>query len=144
MHCHSRIPLISVVSSTARHYAGRGLANRRAFVFVLATVSLVSFLHTPARAQTACSTGLAAPPNTLLSLAQCCAKNPSDKATCLYVDTNNEFVIVKDNDQKKPNAYLIIPIPTTATPTVTGIEDKHIFDKPFVNFWDYGWTEHWL
>lgn len=141
MHCHSRIPLIGVISSAARRHACRGLANRRAFVLVLATASFVSFLHTPGRAQTpephvaACT--LANPPNTLWSLAQCCATDLKSNPSCLYDDKTNTFVIVKDNNPKKTIAYLIIP----STTKVTGIEDKQIFSKPFVNFWDDGWKE---
>ncbi|HTR17683.1 MAG TPA: CDP-diacylglycerol diphosphatase [Acetobacteraceae bacterium] len=142
MHRHARVPLIGVVPSVARHNACRVLASGRAFALVLAAASFVPFLHTPARAQTteppqAAACPLEPKPNTLWSLAQCCAPNPSTSNECLYVDRGKgKFFIVKDTDKAKTNAYLIIP-----TDKVTGVDAPQIFNDPVVNFWDYGWKE---
>lgn len=75
-------------------------------------------------------------PNSLWSLAQCCAKNLKSDAECRSYDAADKYIILKDNSRLKPAAYLIIP-----TIRVTGIEDKQIFSPPVVNFWRYGWQQ---
>ncbi|HEY2540184.1 MAG TPA: CDP-diacylglycerol diphosphatase [Stellaceae bacterium] len=75
-------------------------------------------------------------PNSLWSLAQCCAKNLQSNAECRSYDAADKYIILKDNSRLKPAAYLIIP-----TIRVTGIEDKQIFLPPVVDFWTYGWQQ---
>jgi CDP-diacylglycerol pyrophosphatase len=77
---------------------------------------------------------LAPKPDTLWSLAQCCAADVNSSPSCIEYDKENKFVIVKDNAATKPVAYLIIP-----SLKVTGIEDTHVFAAPVVDFWRYGW-----
>lgn len=84
------------------------------------------------RAAAACT--LAPKPNTLWSLAQCCAADMNSNPSCVEYDRENKFVIVKDNAAAKPDAYLIIP-----SLKVSGIEDALVFAAPVVNFWQYGW-----
>jgi CDP-diacylglycerol pyrophosphatase len=98
----------------------------------------------PVRAQTQPSAGnhegascIVAPrPNSLWSLAQCCAKNLQSNADCRSYDAADKYIILKDNSRLKPAAYLIIP-----TIRVTGIEDKQIFLPPVVDFWTNGWQQ---
>jgi CDP-diacylglycerol pyrophosphatase len=87
-----------------------------------------------AAAQPACV--VARPPNSLWSLAQCCAKSLQSNRGCRYYSRTDDFIILKDNSPAKPDAYLIIP-----TTKVTGIEDPHIFAPPVANFWVYGWRQ---
>jgi CDP-diacylglycerol pyrophosphatase len=75
-------------------------------------------------------------PNSLWSLAQCCAKDLKSNSGCRYYSRPAQFVILKDNSRKKPAAYLIIP-----TAKLPGIEDRQIFKPPFADFWAYGWQE---
>ena len=84
---------------------------------------------------------LAPGPDTLWSLAQCCAKDLTSNPGCLYYSKANEFVVVKDHAAAKPVAYLIIP-----SVKVTGVEDNQVFAEPVVDFWQYGWQEaqHYL
>lgn len=75
-------------------------------------------------------------PNTLLSLARCCAESLVSNPSCREYNPDRQFVIVKDNAPSKPDAYLIIPVAP-----VTGIEDKQVFHSPVADFWQYGWEE---
>lgn len=75
-------------------------------------------------------------PNSLWSLAQCCAKNLQSDSDCRSYDAADKYIILKDNSPLKPAAYLIIP-----TIRVTGIEDRQIFLPPVVDFWRYGWQQ---
>ena len=116
-------------------------------VALVATLAIACCFAVPLQAQTAPSAGtgkkgrhaaatctLEPRPNTLWSLAQCCAKDLSGNSTCVLYDAKDEYVIVKDNAPEKPDAYLIIP-----TVPVTGIEDPKIFGLPFLDFWQDGW-----
>jgi CDP-diacylglycerol pyrophosphatase len=78
---------------------------------------------------TACQ--LSPKPNTLWSLAQCCSKDVKSNPSCILFDSKDDYVIIKDNDPKKPVAYLLIP-----SKKVTGIEDPAIFNPPFVDMWE--------
>ena len=75
-------------------------------------------------------------PNSLWSLAQCCARDLKSDPGCRYYSKADEFIILKDNSPVKPDSYMIIP-----TIKITGIEDKQIFAPPFVDFWAYGWQQ---
>jgi CDP-diacylglycerol pyrophosphatase len=110
---------------------------------VLAIGLLASLLAIPAGAQTAQSAAspvaacvVARPPNSLWSLARCCAKNLSSDRYCRTYSRNDHFIILKDNSPAKPNAYLIIP-----TTKVTGIEDRQIFAPPVADLWADGWQQ---
>jgi CDP-diacylglycerol pyrophosphatase len=75
-------------------------------------------------------------PDTLLSLAKCCADNLASNPFCrAHVDDQGEqYVIVKDNDPQKPNSYLIIPVEK-----ITGIEDTKILSQPYSDLWQDAW-----
>jgi CDP-diacylglycerol pyrophosphatase len=92
----------------------------------------------PARAETlaAAACAVARPPDSLWSLARCCARDLRSNSDCRYYSKTDEFIILKDNSPAKPRAYLIIP-----TAKVTGIEDPRIFAAPVALFWAYGWQE---
>lgn len=137
-----------VSRSAKRCRAARMFADRSAVALVLTSVLLASVTggvsaQTPqpgsqsatiGRATAACV--IAPKPNSLWSLAQCCAKDLKSNPGCRYYNKADEFIILKDNDPIKPAAFLMIP-----AVKVTGIEDKQIFDRPFVDFWAYGWQE---
>jgi CDP-diacylglycerol pyrophosphatase len=100
-------------------------------------------LAVSARAQTAqpgqtptTSCVVARPPNSLWSIAQCCAKNLQSNRGCRFYSRTDDFIILKDNSRAKPNAYLIIP-----TTKVTGMEDPQIFARPVADFWADGWQQ---
>jgi CDP-diacylglycerol pyrophosphatase len=115
-------------------------------VLVIALFALMG--HPEARAQTSPTHAQAAPagvstactvaprPNSLWSLAECCAKDLRSDRDCRYYNKADEFIILKDNSSKKPAAYLIIP-----TAKITGIDDQEIFAPPFVDFWSYAWQQ---
>jgi CDP-diacylglycerol pyrophosphatase len=112
-------------------------------VAVLAIGLLASLLAIPQRARTAEPAGssatacvVAGPPNSLWSLARCCAQNLSSDPFCRYHSKNDHFIILRDNSPDKPNAYLIIP-----TTRVTGIEDRQIFAPPVADLWAHGWRQ---
>jgi CDP-diacylglycerol pyrophosphatase len=79
---------------------------------------------------------VARPPNSLWSLARCCARDLSSDKDCRYYSKTNDFIILKDHSPAKPDAYLIIP-----TTKVVGIEDQRIFAQPVADFWAYGWQQ---
>ncbi len=79
---------------------------------------------------------VAPPPNSLWSLAQCCAASLASDPGCRRYDAADKYIILKDNSPRKPAAYLIIP-----TLRVTGIDDPQIFAPPVVDFWQYGWQQ---
>jgi CDP-diacylglycerol pyrophosphatase len=117
----------------------------KAFALIIGIASLTLYLQTSEGAETshgvslgrsAAACQLQPKPNTLLSLAECCATDLKSDPDCRDYNQADSFVIVKDNDPQKNKAYLII-----SSVPVTGIEDANIFKKPFVNFWQYGWTE---
>jgi CDP-diacylglycerol pyrophosphatase len=117
----------------------------KALTLVIGVAALMLFLQTSESAETShgASRGRSAPacqlqpkPNTLLSLAECCATDLKSDPDCRDYNQADSFVIVKDNDPQKSRSYLII-----SSVPVTGIEDAKIFKKPFVNFWQYGWAE---
>jgi CDP-diacylglycerol pyrophosphatase len=108
---------------------------------VLAIGLLASLLAFSARAQLAPAVlrpacAVARSPNTLWSLARCCAKDLLSDRNCRAYSKIDDFIILKDNDPAKPEAYLIIP-----TTKVTGIEDRKIFLPPVADFWAYGWQQ---
>ncbi len=76
------------------------------------------------------------PPNSLWSLARCCARDLSSDPYCRYYSKNDRFIVLRDNSRAKPNAYLIIP-----TTKVTGIEDRQIFAQPVADLWAHGWQQ---
>src|SRR5262245_47306903 len=80
---------------------------------------LASLLATPVPAQAgepAAACVVDRPPNSLWSLARCCAKDLSSDPDCRYHSKNDHFIVLKDNSPDKPHAYLIIP-----TTRMTGI-----------------------
>lgn len=81
-------------------------------------------------------TALPSPPDTLWTLAECCAKSLSSNPSCLVYDKKDEYVIIKDNNPKKPVAYLLMP-----SIKVTGIEDPQVSKAPVVDFWQYAWHQ---
>lgn len=133
-----------------RYRACRRFGGGTAFALVLLATPLFAFGGGQARAQTPQPGGQSAPaaggiaascvvaprPNSLWSLAQCCARDLKSDPGCRYYSKADEFVILKDNSRVKPDSYMIIP-----TAKITGIEDKQIFAPPFVDFWAYGWQQ---
>jgi CDP-diacylglycerol pyrophosphatase len=53
---------------------------------------------------------------------------------CARVDRARGFVVIRDDDPAKPDAWLIVP----AT-EVTGIEDPRALRPPVAELWAYGW-----
>jgi CDP-diacylglycerol pyrophosphatase len=72
----------------------------------------------------------------LLKLMHCCTRDLSSSNGCKEYDPVNQYVIIKDDDAEKPQAYLLIP-----SVKVTGIEDKQIFRAPYVNLWANAWDQ---
>jgi CDP-diacylglycerol pyrophosphatase len=112
-------------------------------LFVVMTAPAVGLLAAslagPIRAQAPPPAGVcvvAPPPNSLWSLARCCAKHLQSDRYCRAYSKIDEFVILKDNSPAKPAAYLIIP-----TTKVTGIEDPQIFTPSVAGLWAYGWQQ---
>jgi CDP-diacylglycerol pyrophosphatase len=116
---------------------------------LIVIVALASVFAGPLRAQTPQALAPSAPsdrvaaacvvaprPNSLWSLAQCCARDLRSNPDCRYYSKSDKFIILKDNNPKKTAAYLIIP-----SIKVTGIEDRQIFSPPVVDFWEYGWQQ---
>jgi CDP-diacylglycerol pyrophosphatase len=100
-------------------------------------LALILAVPAPARAASpAAACIVARQPNSLWSLAQCCAKDLQSNRGCRYYSKSDDFIILKDNSPAKPDAYLIIP-----TIKVTGIEDRRIFAPPVADFWAYGWRQ---
>ena len=149
MHHRSRRSSDSVTASallcTLKRFFDGG-----AFAFFVAIVFCVSFGAVRAQAQTARPDAQSAPiagdvaaacvvaprPNSLWSLAQCCARNLKSDPGCRDYSKADEFIILKDNSPAKPDSYMIIP-----TAKITGIEDEEIFAPPYVDFWAYGWQQ---
>jgi CDP-diacylglycerol pyrophosphatase len=77
---------------------------------------------------------LAPTPNTLLSLARCCAESLASNPSCREYNPARSYVILKDNARDKPDAYLLVP-----TAVVTGVEDGQVLHSPVADFWQYGW-----
>jgi CDP-diacylglycerol pyrophosphatase len=111
----------------------------------LARVALAALAagSVPAAAQTATPAAGAAkictvarPPNSLWSLARCCASSLDSDPDCRSYSKTDGFIILKDHSPAKPDAYLIIP-----TTKVTGIEDPHVFAPPLADFWAYAWRQ---
>jgi CDP-diacylglycerol pyrophosphatase len=87
-----------------------------------------------ARAGGACI--VAPAPDSLWSLAQCCARSLASDPECRGYSKTGGFIILKDHSPAKPDAYLIIP-----TTKVTGVEDPGIFEPPVADFWAYAWRQ---
>jgi CDP-diacylglycerol pyrophosphatase len=146
---HRRSPR-SPNSPSALARALRRLADGGVFAFFVVIVFGLSFGgHTswaqtphpgaqsaPAAGAIAASCVVSPRPNSLWSLAQCCAKDLKSDPGCRYYSKADEFIILKDNSPAKPASYMIIP-----TAKITGIEDKQVFVPPFVDFWAYGWRQ---
>lgn len=127
---------------SACSFASGGLA--------VAGLALAFAIHGPASAQTAqgshgsgshhhaapSCTALPSPPDTLWTLAECCAKSLGSNPSCRVYDKKDEFVIIKDNNPKKPVAYLLMP-----SIKVTGIEDPLVSKAPVVDFWEFAWSQ---
>lgn len=79
---------------------------------------------------------VARPPDSLRSLAQCCARSLKSDPDCRSYSRSEGFIILKDHSPAKPDAYLIIP-----TARVSGIEDPRIFAPPVDDFWADGWRQ---
>jgi CDP-diacylglycerol pyrophosphatase len=93
-------------------------------------------LTDPAHAAASAACIIARPPDSLWSLARCCAKDLASDPGCRSVSRSGHFIILKDNSPAKPAGYLIIP-----TMRVSGIEDPQIFALPVADFWAYGWRQ---
>jgi CDP-diacylglycerol pyrophosphatase len=65
---------------------------------------------------------------------QACLAETELAPPCTAVDRARGFVIVRDDDREKPDAWLIVP-----DREVTGIEDPRALRPPVVDFWRYGW-----
>jgi CDP-diacylglycerol pyrophosphatase len=107
---------------------------------LLALAVIFGHRGVPAAAQTAAPAArlcvVASRPDSLWSLAQCCAHSLASDPDCRSYSKTRGFIILKDNSPRKPNGYLIIP-----TTRVTGIEDPHVFAPLVVDFWAFGWQE---
>lgn len=64
-----------------------------------------------------------------------CLADPGQGLPCAVTDPRRGFVLIKDDDPKKPFAWLLVP-----STDVTGIEDPAVFSAPVANFWAIGWT----
>jgi CDP-diacylglycerol pyrophosphatase len=73
-------------------------------------------------------------PNGLLQQMQACLAQTEPAPPCTEVDRARGFVVIKDHDASKPDAWLIVP-----DHEVTGIEDPRALRPPVVDFWQYGW-----
>jgi CDP-diacylglycerol pyrophosphatase len=149
LQCRARRLPAGLIRSAALSRLRRRFAGGSAVALVLVTALLFAFADGRLWAQTsptgaqpsptgsgAAACAVAPKPNSLWSLAQCCAKNLKSNPGCRYYSKADEFIILKDNSPVKPAAYLIIP-----TVKLTGIEDQQIFTPPFVDFWAYGWQQ---
>jgi len=143
----SRRLAASVISASALVCAFWRIAASSALA--LAVAALLVFQDGHVRAQTSPAGAPSSPalrgavtcvvaprPNSLWSLAQCCAKDLKSNPGCRYYSQADEFIILKDNSKNKPAAYLIIP-----TVRIPGIEDQKIFAPPFADFWAFGWRQ---
>jgi CDP-diacylglycerol pyrophosphatase len=148
LSCRSRRLADRAIPPAVLGWALQRLAGGSAFALALAAALLV-FQDGQVRAQPSPADAQSAPagsgaaacvvapkPNSLWSLAQCCAKDLKSNPGCRYYSRADEFIILKDNSPNKPAAYLIIP-----TVRMTGIEDRKIFALPFADFWAYGWRQ---
>ena len=119
MRCHSPMPLAGMIV-----LAVSALASCLA-------VQVPAQLAQPVSPARACA--VARPPNSLWSLARCCAADLSSDPYCRAHSKTDQFIVLKDNSPAKPDGYLIIP-----TTRVTGIEDRQIFAPPVADFWAHG------
>ena len=72
--------------------------------------------------------------NGLYRAMRACLAEAEPAGDCTLVDRARGFVVIKDDDPAKPDAWLIVP-----DVEVTGIEDSRALDPPVVEFWRYGW-----
>lgn len=70
----------------------------------------------------------------LLRQMRACLADPDQGGPCTLVDPGRGFVVIKDDDRKKPYAWLLVP-----STDVTGIEDPAVFEAPVAGFWQIGW-----
>ena len=63
-----------------------------------------------------------------------CLAEPAPRSPCMMVDRGRGFVVIKDDNPAKSDAYLIVP-----DTEITGIEDPKALRPPVVEFWSYGW-----
>ncbi|MFO1082537.1 MAG: CDP-diacylglycerol diphosphatase [Reyranellaceae bacterium] len=88
----------------------------------------------PAPAGESCS-ALPKPPDTLRTLARCCAESLASNPSCRQADPRQAWVLLKDNSPRKPLSWLIVP----AAP-VTGIEDPAALRSPVADFFQDGFA----
>ena len=72
--------------------------------------------------------------NALFHAMQGCLAEPEPAGSCVLVDRAQGFVVLKDRDPAKPEAWLLVP-----DVEVTGIEDSRVLEPPVVDFWRHGW-----
>ena len=63
-----------------------------------------------------------------------CLADPEQGLPCAVTDPGRGFVLIKDDDPKKPFAWLLVP-----STDVTGIEAPAVFTAPVAEFWQIGW-----
>lgn len=64
-----------------------------------------------------------------------CVADPGQGLPCAVTEPGRGFVLLKDDDPKKPFAWLLVP-----STDVTGIEDPAVFQAPVADFWAIGWA----
>lgn len=84
----------------------------------------------------ACAPGAAEGPraDSLYRQMRSCLADPGQGVPCTVTDPGRGFVLIKDDDPKKPFAWLLVP-----STDVTGIEDPAVFSAPVAGFWEVGW-----
>ena len=63
-----------------------------------------------------------------------CLADPGQGVPCTVTEPRRGFVLIKDDDPKKPFAWLLVP-----STDVTGIEDPAVLVAPVADFWSVGW-----
>ena len=116
------------VAPIAAGWGARGRGQACSAALVALTLIGLSSSPGPAEAQTS--------RDKLWQQVQTCLREQPLQLPCVYVSQANKYVILKDINPAKPQAYLIVP-----ADKVTGIEDKQIWSPPVLNFWEYGWQE---
>ena len=64
-----------------------------------------------------------------------CLADPGQGLPCAVTDPGRGFVLIKDDDPKKPFAWLLVP-----STDVTGIEAPAVLSAPVAGFWEIGWS----
>lgn len=73
-------------------------------------------------------------PDALYRQMRSCVADPGQGLPCAVTDPGRGFVLLKDDDPRKPYAWLLVP-----SADVTGIEDPAVFRAPVADFWAIGW-----